>query len=302
MWILTLEGPGWSGQSGGVSDIVCQTNSDCQYHRCDASKTPYCVFGSCFCEATTSTEAATTTSFKNTAVTSPPPPTLNITKTTNLLTTPDPTTVDPQLLIKCTNHTECSSHVCPVGKHPYCNFGQRSSDCQCTDCTDNSHCFCPEGLVGTCHFNYFDRSYSCVCGFPETTTVLPTTAQHETTTTQQTTLALGRRCHVCGDNDNGIPCDTRSIYTGNLQQCGPGKDFCMTDLIHNGQPFPTIFKRCVTEEECRNKWLHQTSDLEHCTNYGNVLVEGHYSCHFCCTSDGCNSNQIPEKSTLYIKA
>lgn len=63
------------------------------------------------------------------------------------------------------------------------------------------------------------------------------------TTTQNELLMTGRRCHVCGDNDNGIPCDTRSIYTGNLQQCGPGKDFCMTDLIHNGQPFPTIFKR-----------------------------------------------------------
>ncbi|XP_065941335.1 uncharacterized protein [Magallana gigas] len=222
-----------------------------------------------------------------------------------------PTTVDAQLLIKCSNHTGCSSHVCPAGKHPYCSFSQRSSDCQCTVCTDDSHCFCPAGLVGKCHFNYFDRSYSCVCGIAsdtttqpkETTTVPPTTAQHEATSTQQTTSSLGiRSCHICGDNDNGIPCDTRSIYTGNLQQCGPGEDFCMTDLIHNGQPFPTIFKRCVTEEECRNKWLHQTSDLEHCTNYGNVLVEGHYSCHFCCTSDGCNSNQIPEKSTLYVKA
>eukprot|EP00105_Crassostrea_gigas_P029214 XP_011451073.1 PREDICTED: integumentary mucin C.1 [Crassostrea gigas] len=252
---------------------------------------------------TTTTEAPTTTTTTTEAPTS--------TTIKAPTTTQDPTTVDPQLLIKCLNHTDCSSHVCPTGKHPYCNFGQRSSDCQCTVCTDDSHCPSPAGLVGTCHFNYFDRSYSCVYGIApdtttqpkDTTTVPPTTAQHETTTTQQTTLALGMRsCHICGDNDNAIPCDIRSIYTGNLQQCGPGEDFCMTDLIHNGQPFPTIFKRCVKEEECRNKWLHQTSDLEHCTNYGNVLVEGHYSCHFCCTSDGCNSNQIPEKSTLYIKA
>lgn len=191
--------------------------------------------------------------------------------------------------------------------------------------------------MGKCHFNLFDRSYSCACGFatdtthiitnnptttqatvqpssqqqttnlpstadPSTTPVQPSTAQHGTNTTQQTTLGFGKmRCHVCGDDDNGIPCDTRSIYTGDPQQCGPGEDFCMTDLIHNGQPLPTIFKRCVTEEECRNKWLHQTSDLEHCTNYGNVVVEGHYICHFCCTSDGCNSNQIPDKSTVYIK-
>nr|XP_034336678.1 integumentary mucin C.1 isoform X8 [Crassostrea gigas] len=111
-----------------------------------------------------------------------------------------------------------------------------------------------------------------------------------------------RKCYSCGDSLNSIPCDTRAIYVGNVQDCGPGEDYCMTDLIHTGQTFPSIYKRCVTEDECRNKWLHQTSDLEHCTNYGNVLVEGHYSCHFCCTSDGCNSKQIPDKSTLYIKA
>uniref|UniRef100_K1R499 Uncharacterized protein n=1 Tax=Magallana gigas TaxID=29159 RepID=K1R499_MAGGI len=121
-----------------------------------------------------------------------------------------------------------------------------------------------------------------------------------------------RKCYSCGDSLNSIPCDTRAIYVGNLQDCGPGEDYCMTDLIHTGQTFPNSknfdnkkichgrhFARCVTEDECRNKWLHQTSDLEHCTNYGNVLVEGHYSCHFCCTSDGCNSKQIPDKSTLY---
>nr|XP_034304717.1 integumentary mucin C.1 isoform X2 [Crassostrea gigas] len=312
-------------------DFECNSDSDCQHHSCKSTETPYCSTGSCHCKAiipttTTATAAYETTTRTMTTTTKAPPPTTTTeapTTTTTTTeaptsttikaptTTQDPTTVDPQLLIKCLNHTDCSSHVCPTGKHPYCNFGQRSSDCQCTVCTDDSHCPSPAGLVGTCHFNYFDRSYSCVYGIApdtttqpkDTTTVPPTTAQHETTTTQQTTLALGMRsCHICGDNDNAIPCDIRSIYTGNLQQCGPGEDFCMTDLIHNGQPFPTIFKRCVTEEECRNKWLHQTSDLEHCTNYGNVLVEGHYSCHFCCTSDGCNSNQIPEKSTLYIKA
>ncbi|XP_052673055.1 integumentary mucin C.1-like isoform X2 [Crassostrea angulata] len=322
----STETPYCSSGSCHCKDIVCEIHLDCQYHHCDTNETPYCVFGSCFCKAIIQTTATAAYETTMTTTTKAPPPTTTTTeaptttKTTEAPTTTtvkaptktqDPITVDPQLLIKCLNHTECSSHVCPAGKHQYCSFGQRSSDCQCTVCTDDSHCPSPAGLVGKCHFNYFDRTYSCVYGIApdtttqpkDTTTVPPTTSQHETTTTQQTTLALGiRSCHICGDNDNGIPCDTRSIYTGNLQQCGPGEDFCMTDLIHNGQPFPTIFKRCVREEECRNKWLHQTSDLEHCTNYGNVLVEGHYSCHFCCTSDGCNSNQIPEKSTLYIKA
>lgn len=51
------------------------------------------------------------------------------------------------------------------------------------------------------------------------------------------------QCHVCGDNANGKSCDLRSIYTGNLQQCGQGEDFCMTDLIHDGQAYPKIYKR-----------------------------------------------------------
>ena len=33
-------------------------------------------------------------------------------------------------------------------------------------CSDHSHCYCPQGLVGKCHFNYFQRLYDCVCAFP----------------------------------------------------------------------------------------------------------------------------------------
>ncbi|XP_052686366.1 uncharacterized protein LOC128165644 isoform X4 [Crassostrea angulata] len=322
-------------------DSECNTDSECQHHRCSGKETPYCSSGICHCIATTTSFARSTTT--------PVPQTTTpatTTQTTNLrTTTPEPTTVIPLSSTTCLYHSDCNRHVCQTGHHPYCKFGQHSSECQCTVCTDDSHCSCPVGQVGKCHFDLSLLKYSCTCEHPaeSTVTTLPLTTAHtttttipvqpssqhqpvvssttdlpstfdptnlvqpsaaqlETNTTRQTTLASTMmQCHVCGDNANGKSCDLRSIYTGNLQQCGQGEDFCMTDLIHDGQAYPKIYKRCVTEEECRNKWLHQTSDLEHCTNYGNVLVEGSFSCHFCCTSDGCNSKQIPSKSTLYIK-
>ncbi|XP_034304454.2 uncharacterized protein [Magallana gigas] len=324
-----------------LSSTTCLYHSDCNRHVCQAGHHPYCKFGqhSSECQCTVCTDDSHCSCpvgqvgkchfdlslFKYSCTCEHPA---------------EPTTVTPLSSTTCLYHSDCNRHVCQAGHHPYCKFGQHSSECQCTVCTDDSHCSCPVGQIGKCHFDLFLLKYSCTCEHPAESTVTtlpltnthtttttitvqpssqhqpvvssttfdptnlvqPSAAQLETNTTRQTTLASTMmRCHVCGDNDNGISCDLRSIYTGNLQQCGPGEDFCMTDLIHDGQAYPKIYKRCVTEEECRNKWLHQTSHLEPCTNYGNVLLEGSFSCHFCCTSDGCNSKQIPNKSTLYIK-
>ncbi|XP_065941167.1 uncharacterized protein [Magallana gigas] len=134
-----------------------------------------------------------------------------------------------------------------------------------------------------------------------------TTATTETTTTTNSittvpTRAIPRRCHVCGSTTSASLCDTRTIYLGNLQTCPSGSDFCMTDIIHGAGGSVQIFKRCVTEIECKDKWLHQSSDLDYCTDYGNVLGQGHYSCHFCCTEDGCNTKLVPQKSTWYTKS
>ncbi|XP_062601098.1 integumentary mucin C.1-like [Saccostrea cucullata] len=123
-----------------------------------------------------------------------------------------------------------------------------------------------------------------------------------TTTGSPTTHSAVRMCHTCGNANNSLPCDTRTIYLGNLQSCDPGEDFCMTDIVHDGSPYPKTFKRCVSEQECRNKWLHQTSDLDYCLQYGSVPMSGQYSCHFCCVGDGCNAGQIPDKSTYYSRA
>nr|XP_034303253.1 mucin-5AC isoform X5 [Crassostrea gigas] len=112
----------------------------------------------------------------------------------------------------------------------------------------------------------------------------------------------GRFCKVCGDSDSNIPCDTRTIFLGDSVECPAGQDFCMTDIIHDSSNNEMIYKRCVDEVTCRNEWLSQTSDQDHCTGYPNVVATGAYSCHFCCTSDSCNSGLLPKNSTLYTKA
>nr|XP_022343407.1 tenascin-like isoform X2 [Crassostrea virginica] len=141
---------------------------------------------------------------------------------------------------------------------------------------------------------------------PKTTTSSTTTTTAAMTTTASTTSKTtasvptsSKKCHVCGNIAASISCDTRSIYLGNLQTCPGGSDYCMTDIVHDGGISPQIYKRCVTKAECIDKWLHQTSDLDSCLKYGNVLTQGSYSCHFCCVSDGCNSAEVPDKSTWY---
>eukprot|EP00105_Crassostrea_gigas_P045473 XP_019929621.1 PREDICTED: spore coat protein SP65 isoform X2 [Crassostrea gigas] len=144
-------------------------------------------------------------------------------------------------------------------------------------------------------------TYVTVTGSDSTTSTTETTTTTNSITTVPT-RAIPRRCHVCGSTTSASLCDTRTIYLGNLQTCPSGSDFCMTDIIHGAGGSVQIFKRCVTEIECKDKWLHQSSDLDYCTDYGNVLGQGHYSCHFCCTEDGCNSKLVPQKSTWYTKS
>uniref|UniRef100_K1QDQ6 Uncharacterized protein n=1 Tax=Magallana gigas TaxID=29159 RepID=K1QDQ6_MAGGI len=107
-------------------------------------------------------------------------------------------------------------------------------------------------------------------------------------------------CQVCGDYDSNIPCDLASVYKGSFVACTEGA-YCMNDVVHEQGNVKT-FKRCVNETVCRNLWMSQTSDQDHCTNYGNVMVSGDYSCHYCCTTDRCNRGLIPDPSTYYIKA
>ncbi|XP_062614376.1 mucin-2-like, partial [Saccostrea cucullata] len=107
-----------------------------------------------------------------------------VTTTTSVLST----TVTPLSASACHAHTDCSGHICPSDKHPYCKFDRYSSTCHCTVCTEHKHCFCPQGLIGQCHFDYIHNVYSCVCGLPpDTTTTVSTssTSKSVPTTTLQ---------------------------------------------------------------------------------------------------------------------
>lgn len=57
--------------------------------------------------------------------------------------------------------------------------------------------------------------------------------------------------------------------------------------------------RCVDESVCRNLWISHSSTQNNCVNFGSVLVTGNYSCHFCCTSDDCNTGLLPDATTFY---
>ena len=58
-------------------------------------------------------------------------------------------------------------------------------------------------------------------------------------------ITVQRSCKVCGDYMTGTACDTRSIYFGSTSVCEGGKEFCMTDLIHDSSGSDKIFKRCL---------------------------------------------------------
>nr|XP_034333337.1 uncharacterized protein LOC109619325 isoform X2 [Crassostrea gigas] len=122
-----------------------------------------------------------------------------------------------------------------------------------------------------------------------------------TTTPKPTTTTLAARsisCHQCGDPDANLPCDLRTVYTGQPSQCSTGS-YCMTDVVQGSDGTVAIYKRCVDELTCRNEWMAQSSDQDRCLRYAEGAVPGQYTCHYCCTVDGCNSNIVPEAKTFY---
>nr|XP_022323939.1 uncharacterized protein LOC111124923 [Crassostrea virginica] len=104
-------------------------------------------------------------------------------------------------------------------------------------------------------------------------------------------------CHVCGDYENNNPCSPVSISLGPSVLC-PAGSYCMTDVIEK-EGNTDMYKRCVNETVCKTLWLAHTSDQDHCMQYDSAVPSWDLTCHFCCTSNGCNQGLIPQKSTLY---
>lgn len=60
-----------------------------------------------------------------------------------------------------------------------------------------------------------------------------------------------------------------------------------------------INDRCATDHMCRREWISETADEDYCKKYGTVLNPATFKCHFCCTTDGCNTNIVPNPNTWY---
>ncbi|XP_052680433.1 protein kinase C-binding protein NELL2-like isoform X4 [Crassostrea angulata] len=144
---------------------------------------------------------------------------------------------------------------------------------------------CPED-----HIDCVDNK--CFCSLDKITTTTPKP------TTTSTTAARSISCHQCGDPDANLPCDLRTVYMGQPSQCSTGS-YCMTDVVQGSDGTVAIYKRCVDELTCRNEWMAQSSDQDRCLRYAEGAVPGQYTCHYCCTVDGCNSNIVPEARTFY---
>uniref|UniRef100_A0A8W8NAX7 Uncharacterized protein n=1 Tax=Magallana gigas TaxID=29159 RepID=A0A8W8NAX7_MAGGI len=132
----------------------------------------------------------------------------------------------------------------------------------------------------------------CFCSPDKITTTTPKP------TTTSTTAAPSISCHQCGDPDANLPCDLRTVYMGQPSRCRTGS-YCMTDVVQGSDDSVAIYKRCVDELTCRNEWMAQSSDQDRCLRYGEGAVPGQYTCHYCCTVDGCNSKIVPEAKTFY---
>ncbi|CAC5411210.1 unnamed protein product [Mytilus coruscus] len=129
--------------------------------------------------------------------------------------------------------------------------------------------------------------------FPTT----PTTVLTTNSTTLSTTAKIF--CHQCGDTSNGIPCSSRQVSTSQPKECNGAYQYCMTDIIQDSNGNADVYKRCVTDLICRKEWIVETADEDYCKRYGVVKNPSAFNCHFCCTSDGCNSGLVPNATTWY---
>ncbi|GFN81114.1 succinate dehydrogenase [ubiquinone] flavoprotein subunit, mitochondrial [Plakobranchus ocellatus] len=111
---------------------------------------------------------------------------------------------------------------------------------------------------------------------------------------------VSRKCYQCGNPLSGEPCGPGDLLLGASSACPPGQQFCMNDIFDKAGSGRTIYKRCVDETECRNKWFKESSDTNECAYYdprGSVASD--LTCHFCCTEDGCNRSTKPAGNTLW---
>ncbi|GFS27318.1 succinate dehydrogenase [ubiquinone] flavoprotein subunit, mitochondrial [Elysia marginata] len=137
-------------------------------------------------------------------------------------------------------------------------------------------------------------------GIPCNANLRPNKAINFLTMATPAPVVSSRRCLQCGDPTSGKPCGPGDLLLGTSQPCPPGLNFCMNDIYEKAGDGKTIYKRCVAENECKNKWFKESSDSPECTDYNpRGAVTSDLTCHFCCTSDGCNIPTKPKESSLW---
>nr|XP_034319194.1 uncharacterized protein LOC105345443 isoform X1 [Crassostrea gigas] len=137
-----------------------------------------------------------------------------------------------------------------------------------------------------------------------TTTPKPTTTSTERTTTATTTTTSTTtkaavttppipQCHTC---------DSVNCTDGDLQECNTGTEYCMNTLRQGGDGSRTITRRCVSENECFDKWWIVTADDPKCLSKQNTptgKAGEPIECNFCCKGAGCNRLMRIPDSQLY---
>lgn len=148
-----------------------------------------------------------------------------------------------------------------------------------------------------------------VAGVDETYTVTATLGNESlsetfTIKTPKAVVINAVTAHVCsgvkGDPNYNRLCGLVPAREPTIQ-CDTATPYAMNTMENTQDGKKTIIKRCAAKDECETLWWQQTSDETQCTSFDptqQYLFD--FTCHYCCTTDNCNKDLFPVKSTLYI--
>ncbi|XP_071096718.1 protein psiD-like [Haliotis cracherodii] len=131
------------------------------------------------------------------------------------------------------------------------------------------------------------------------TTTPATTSTATITTSPSTPKAIQRSCYTCGDANTGTHCTIMETIVPKASPCPSDAGFCMTDIFQHTDGSTKYIRRCVHEGACQRQWYEQTSDNSECVDVDPTTLSSDITCRYCCTTDDCNSGNMPARNTLY---
>ncbi|XP_067660957.1 hepatitis A virus cellular receptor 1-like [Haliotis asinina] len=127
---------------------------------------------------------------------------------------------------------------------------------------------------------------------PSTTTTTTTTSTPTTIKTTTTAVPTGVLCQVC----SSFACFVSHDY----RKCDYPTKYCYTNIKVSSSGQVAMTKTCASKQTCEKLWWEQTSDREECVNLHQHLQDQiDFSCDYCCTTDRCNTDDVPPTNTLY---